>query len=417
MVNLVGRYGNGKFDWPERALRLFYCLVMAMMTLTTVPEPVHAGEISLLAPFENKHELMSRNKIINLVVKVVDPKDLDHLYLQSAGGGRTYDPTGRYEKSGVYYVHYSVHLKKGDNDFILEPARLPVKIKYIPLSSLLNLNFDDPDLYLFHKNEVMPPECKGCHGSKLPARLEKTARVGYGQVSTQCYSCHQRIVEAPEWKHFPASAMLCRACHQSDLPRAEVSVPTGRIEEICFSCHLNKEKWLAMKHVHGPVGTGDCTICHDPHGSNSQFQLWTDGKAKLCVVCHEDKKKFIARGAEERLKVHGILSARGCVACHSPHATEHRFQLLDDIEALCVSCHADLKDVEVGHPVVGHPLRGVADPLRPGTDLICTGCHDPHGSEYPFMLPADVRGGLICAKCHAGGVREKPKRPAWMGGR
>ncbi|MDF1578575.1 MAG: cytochrome c3 family protein [Desulfobulbales bacterium] len=414
MFHLVGRLGIGKIAWAGRALG-FYGLAVAAV-LTSLAAPADAGEISLLAPFANKQLIMSRNKIVNLVVKVADPQDLDNLYLQSAGGDRAYDPTGRYEKEGVYYVHYSVHLKKGNNDFIVGPAELAVKIRYTPLSSLLHLNFDDPELYLFHKNEVIPAECRGCHGAELPPRLARPDPLGYGQVSTQCYSCHQRIVEGPEWKHSPASAMLCRACHQAAPPRAEVAVPTGKIEDICFGCHLNKKKWLAMKHVHGPVGTGDCTICHDPHGSNSQFQLWTDGKAKLCVVCHEDKKKFIARGAEEKLNVHAILSARGCVVCHSPHATEHRFQLLDEIEPLCISCHAALRGVDQGHPVVGHPLRGVGDPLRAGTALVCTSCHDPHGSGYVFMLPADVRGGLVCAKCHSGGIREKPKRPAWMGG-
>ncbi|MFN2369321.1 MAG: hypothetical protein ABR605_10335, partial [Desulfurivibrionaceae bacterium] len=203
MSDLIGRYGKDKSPWPGKAL-VCCCLLAALAALSGAAS---AGEISLLAPFGNEQQLMSRNRIVNLVVKVADPQDLDKLSLQSAGGGRAYDPTGRYEKSGAYYVHYSVHLKKGANDFIVGPVRLPVKIEYIPLSSLLNLNFDNPDLYLFHKTEVMPAECGGCHGDELPARLEKTARVGYGRVSTRCYSCHQRIVEAPEWKHFPASAM------------------------------------------------------------------------------------------------------------------------------------------------------------------------------------------------------------------
>ena len=163
-----------------------------------------------------------------------------------------------------------------------------------------------------------------------------------------------------------------------------------------------------MKHIHGPVGTGDCTICHDPHGGNNRFQLWADGKGKLCVICHEDKKKYLAVTPRQKLKVHGILTARGCVACHSPHATDYKFQLFAEINDLCVSCHTELKGLKKGHPSAGHPLVGVEDPRRLGTSMSCTSCHNPHGSDYSYLLIGENRGGLICAKCHSG--RKKPRR-------
>ncbi len=363
----------------------------------------YAGEISVLVPSGADSKLLSRNRIINIIVKVADARDLDLLVLQSVKNARVYDPVGRYEKSGAYYVHYSVSLKKGSNRFLLDPIKRPINIKFTPLSSLLNL--ERSGTYLFHREEVIPADCQGCHTEKLPAGVG-VGKVGYGRFSPECYSCHQGKVAGSEWRHSPAASLFCRACHRSDLAQTKIAVPSGRVETVCFSCHVNDSKWTGMGHIHGPVGTGDCTICHDPHGSDSEFQLWTDGKAKLCVVCHEDKKKYASSAETQKLKIHGILRARGCVVCHSPHATEHRFQLLAEINDLCTSCHVGLQDTEEGHPVQNHPLDGVEDPLRPGNSFSCSSCHDPHGSNYSYLLIGDPRGGLVCVKCHSG----RPKK-------
>ncbi len=405
MSGLLRNPLGGGGSWRQRSSRclgqiIFLCVIIGGAASG------YAGEISVLAPAGAEAKLLSRNRIINIIVKVTEARDLDLLVLQAVKSARVYDPAGRYEKDGTYYVHYSVSLKKGSNRFILDPVKRPINIKFTPLSSLLNLDLDQPGIYLFHRDEVIPADCQGCHTAKLPAGIE-VARVGYGgRSSPECYSCHQAKVTASEWKHSPAASLLCRSCHRDDLAQAKVGIPSGKVETVCFTCHINNSKWVAMAHIHGPVGTGDCTICHDPHGSNHKFQLWTDGRAKLCVICHEDKKKYASRAVKQKLKVHGILSARGCVVCHSPHATEYRFQLLAEINDLCVSCHVELQNLEDGHPVQRHPFKGKADPLRPGMTMSCTSCHDPHGSNYNYLLIGDNRGGLVCAKCHTG----KPKK-------
>ena len=59
----------------------------------------YAGEISVLAPPEVESKLLSRNRIVNIIVKVAEARDLDRLLLQAVKSGRVYDPVGRYEKS------------------------------------------------------------------------------------------------------------------------------------------------------------------------------------------------------------------------------------------------------------------------------------------------------------------------------
>jgi predicted CXXCH cytochrome family protein len=348
---------------------------------------------------------LSRNRIVNVVVKVVDAGDLDKLHLYSDKSERSYDPEGRYQKDGVFFLHYSLHLEKGDNVFTLDPVGRSIRIKFKPLSTLLNADFSAPTTYLFHRQAVSPPDCRGCHPEKIQA-VAKPGQAVFGQTSAECYACHQSTTLAAEWPHSPAVRLLCRACHPEEGGLTKVAVPTGKVEDLCFTCHVNEKKWSAMAHIHGPVGTGDCTICHDPHGGNNPNQLWADGKGRLCVICHEDKKKYLAKEPRQNLRIHGILTARGCVACHSPHATDYRFQLPSEINELCGGCHTALQGLESGHPSEGHPLTGIDDPLRPGTAFSCTSCHNPHGSDYSYLLIGDNRGGLVCVKCHSGGKRK-----------
>lgn len=369
-----------------------------MVVVLLVASSASAGEINVLAPNVEQSAMLSRNKIVNVVVRVADVTDLKFLTLQDNSDDRGIEPTVRQIKDNVAYVHYRVPLKKGNNSFTLRPTERKITIRYTPLSTLLNVNMDDPGVYRFHRQATIPAECAGCHTEKLPTDAV-IDRVRYGQFSPECYSCHGNIVSGAEWRHFPSSALLCRTCHQSSSDATKMVVPTGKVEGLCFACHVNKKKWMSMSHIHGPVGTGDCTICHDPHGSGSEFQLWADGKAKLCVVCHEDMKKFI-EGGSQNLVVHGIMKAQGCGACHSPHATDYRFQLYGEINAICQGCHTALAGVDKGHPVQNHPLKGKSDPRRAGYPFTCTSCHNPHGSTNKFMLIGDVRGGRVCVKCH-----------------
>lgn len=373
---------------------LYACLATALLGVNSA----RAGEITVLAPNADQSSMLSRNKTVNVVVKVAEVADLKLLALKDDSDNHTIDPAGRHIKDNTYYVHYRVPLKKGVNSFTLGPVAHKIVIRYTPLASLLNVDLNAPGIYRFHRQGTIPGECGGCHSEKLPADAV-VDKVRYGQFSPECYSCHVDIVSGSEWRHFPSSSLLCRTCHQLGADVDQLVVPTGKVESLCFDCHLNKKKWTGMSHIHGPVGTGDCTICHDPHGSGNEFQLWADGKSKLCVVCHEGMKKFTDEGPKN-LVVHGILTARGCVACHSPHATDHRFQLYQEINELCLGCHSVLAG-ESGHPVQKHPIKGKSDPLRAGFPFTCTSCHNPHGSAFKFMLIGDVRGGRVCVKCHS----------------
>ena len=126
--------------------------------------------------------------------------------------------------------------------------------------------------------------------------------------------------------------------------------------------------------------------------------LWADPKIDICIVCHEDMEDIQKR--QRGFYQHGIILGNGCAACHSPHASDYRFQLGGTINEVCVSCHISMKGIEVGHPVGNHPLSGGEDPRRKGREFSCSSCHNPHGERYKYLLIGSLLGGHVCSKCH-----------------
>lgn len=92
--------------------------------------------------------------------------------------------------------------------------------------------------------------------------------------------------------------------------------------------------------------------------------------------CHADtlNHKFI----------HGPAAQQKCEACHQyDEPREHTFKAIKQ-DKLCATCH---------------PLENRTVVHTPVHDGQCTGCHDPHGSEFRMMLIADPTKGL-CVSCH-----------------
>ncbi|MBU1060426.1 MAG: cytochrome c3 family protein [Proteobacteria bacterium] len=360
---------------------------------------------TIVSPVSSKPIIIqARRPLSTMVLKLSSKDELASLRVATAqnraGEDQVIDPMGLYEKDGLSYIHYSLPLKKGDNTFVINPGEQELKIEYIPVRTLLNINFEDSNAFLFHRTAVIPEECGLCHTEQLPEghgldveRLKKNA-----DYSPACFSCHRNLHSKGEWLHGPAANIYCMSCHKKGVDDTKITLLTGRVDDVCFQCHINKIKFRTQEHVHGPVGTGDCTICHDPHGDAYQFQLWAEGTTALCIGCHGNKKNIGKKSIG--FYPHGIVLGSGCVACHSPHASGNRFQLYKPINELCISCHINLADVEKGHPVGNHPLKNKIDPRRKDRELACTSCHNPHGSNYRFLLIGDILGGHVCNKCH-----------------
>ena len=107
-----------------------------------------------------------------------------------------------------------------------------------------------------------------------------------------------------------------------------------------------------------------------------------------CASCHEDKTKGKA--------VHSAI-AMGCATCHDvkTEGETTTVTLTSPKDQLCFTCHDKAKE-EVKH-----------GPYEKGA---CVTCHDPHTSDFPKQLRAELNANF-CLECH-GPRKDVPEKVA-----
>jgi len=192
--------------------------------------------------------------------------------------------------------------------------------------------------------------------------------------------CHDTM-EKQKYVHGPVAAGECEICHGEapDHRNNPEKIKFPEIEdvaEICYACH---EKFPVKKLTHSPVEEGECVACHSPHGSPYKFQLLAKG-GELCFNCHDEEL------AAEKY-VHGPVAVGGCVACHDPHTADFDMNLRAESPNLCYMCHTDkaeaINDSEFVHTPVAED---------------CVLCHNPHSAPKQFMLQEE--SPELCLDCH-----------------
>lgn len=192
--------------------------------------------------------------------------------------------------------------------------------------------------------------------------------------------------------HLPDREAKCAGCHQmkTDVPQMSISDPN---ENPCYSCHKGM---LKKKYVHGPVGSISCGDCHVIATAGAKYPV-PKKNAELCNECHEDKTE------EYKLSkfVHGPVAAGLCQTCHDPHGSDVSAQLISPVERLCHDCH---ESSAVDHHVItNHPfgMEPLKDPSRPGRDLECISCHNPHSGAHSYFFVDGISSSFsLCSRCH-----------------
>ncbi len=350
--------------------------------------PLFAGA-SLLTPVSGKTTPFKEIRIV-----VAGP--VAGVKIRSENGEADYallKKVPRKGKKGAVY-HFKLTLKKGKNVLFLLPGEVRFSVSWNPAFSVARLG-RFPGIYLFHRG-ASERACLPCH--EIAKKGKKAKKGGAGKRA--CLPCHRDKMSYLEkgWAHEPAAVGDCFACHAKGAGKKRIRFTPldGGSDRLCLRCHLSSRRWKTEKYVHGPVGAGNCVFCHDPHGSSRKFYLRYDGKEGLCLVCHLVKARDFSK---KGFRFHAILTAKGCVACHSPHASPHPYQLEEATLPLCMGCHPRFKGKKRGHPLSKHPLMGPRDPLNPQKPFTCVSCHDPHGSLYRALLIAPA-GMRLCARCH-----------------
>lgn len=213
---------------------------------------------------------------------------------------------------------------------------------------------------LSQEHRIIPPEfqkkpfhredseraCMSCHETNVSAKDLKPQKPG----DSVCYSCHKKITEYG-YVHGPAATWNCMSCHeQNSKPLKYITRQPEK--DLCFVCHKDKrEEWTPKKYWHGPTATGKCSICHNPHATNNISWL-KKPSWDLCITCHEDR-------ASGRHVVAGFVFGSS------------------------------------------HPTKGRPDPLRPGKELSCASCHNPHAANSRALFANDtISPGSLCQMCH-----------------
>ncbi|MDL2718420.1 MAG: cytochrome c3 family protein, partial [Acidobacteriota bacterium] len=76
------------------------------------------------------------------------------------------------------------------------------------------------------------------------------------------------------------------------------------------------------------------------------------------------------------------------------------------VNGLCFTCHEE--EAYATHPVARHPTSGKDDVNRPGKELSCVSCHDPHQSKHKRLFYKSDSTMAMCVECHGKG--KKPIR-------
>lgn len=151
-------------------------------------------------------------------------------------------------------------------------------------------------------------------------------------------------------------------------------------EDPCLICHRQFKR--PAKAVHTALAMG-CETCHMKIEDKRHPQQ--KGSMKLM-----QDTPGLCYGCHDDSKfkeriVHSPVAGGMCTGCHNPHQSEFGKILISDQPDLCYSCH-DSKDFT---------KKNVHAAVYGG----CTSCHSPHASENNALLLKPTINGL-CLECH-----------------
>lgn len=149
-------------------------------------------------------------------------------------------------------------------------------------------------------------------------------------------------------------------------------------ENPCLSCHTKFKE--RAKSVHAALGLG-CQTCHKQVEGKSH----PDQKGSMILIQKMPELCYTCHDGSKFKgnSVHTPVSSGMCTGCHDPHQSNYNKILLKDVPGLCYNCHdASRFKGKYGHAVIG----------------MCTGCHNPHASKSGKLLTNDVPN--VCYDCH-----------------
>ncbi len=237
--------------------------------------------------------------------------------------------------------------------------------------------------------DAQPGVCYQCHDPGTDKLSE--AHAGFDIAGTECTGCHDPHTSPSEkllkqYTHPPFQEGSCEACHEGAGEGGALAKATGfglpaNSNELCLSCHDDKESGEGHQHAEGVL----CTSCHTPHASTNEFLL--KGSSDLCLSCHAKILEVpTAEGGGPML--HQPIKSDGCLKCHKMHEPVGKKYLAADENELCGSCHESVKERKGD--------LALHSPFKKGK---CSSCHETHASGNEHLLKRSPE--KICRTCHS----------------
>lgn len=222
-----------------------------------------------------------------------------------------------------------------------------------------------------------------------PVSAKDNVKLQRGAENKLCLKCHENIRKTLKSRavHQPLKTGKCSDCHDPHTSDHK-NLLASDTNTLCTGCH--KEVLPeSPRSAHQIVVAGDCVKCHAAHASNNKFILVKPSN-ELCIECHQDVG---TKAKEARFKHSPLMKSKGCLNCHAPHASARSDYLLKkDVPTLCKQCHktgqTSFKRKHLNYPVA---------------DSRCDSCHSPHGSDTRGILYDEVHapvGENKCQQCH-----------------
>ncbi len=187
---------------------------------------------------------------------------------------------------------------------------------------------------------------------------------------------------APAWAAGEVGAALCQTCHDED-DRPDISktahgFSTDKRVPDCISCHGASPNH-AKKPASMPVQP------HPDRMFTKNSPLSASERSAACLSCHvKDAKRALWAGSQHDA---GDVA---CSSCHKIHDNVDKVRNRATQAEVCYTCHKSQR-AQMNRPS-HHPV--------PEGKMVCSDCHNPHGSAGPKLLKRDTLNDT-CYTCHA----------------